>query len=776
MATIALSIGGAMLGSSLFPAGVTLFGTTLSGAMIGQAVGGLAGAAVDSLFLAPSLPRQRLEGPRLSELRVTGADYGTAIPLAYGASVRLAGTVIWLSEVTETRRKKKEGGGGGGKGGGGGVEIETVEYFYHLDLALGLCAGPIADLRRLWADGHVVWEHGQAKPSTAEALRVYRGDEEQLPDPLIEAHEGAGKVPAFRGLAYIMLERLALHRHGGRIPNLVAEVVLPSGRTRLADAVTDLCRRAGLEAVNATALESQPLQGYVVPRVMSPREAIEPLQRACFFDAREEAEGLVFQTLEQPVLHEVAGDDLGAGPEGRPAARLAVTRADALALPRAIAVQYADAQRDQQPGVQQARRQASGSHVETELQMPQVLWADEARAIAERTLDLAWRQRERAEVALPSSARRLGAGDLLRLPDGGRGRIYRVLERTVTPEGVWQLACVSDSDHRLPERPGAVAPVPVSPYPQPPSASELLVLDLPALLGEENDAGVYVAMAPVSPRRRWPGAILFEVVEGELLERLQVGIAAVTGQVLEPLPPGPVHYWDEANVLELQLDDPAALLQSHGPEAVLRGANALLLGEEILQFREAEALGNGLWRLSGLLRGRLGTEAAVATHGAEERAVLLEAEGLTRLPLPLEAIGMARQLKAVTFETDPDLVPAESHLPRGRALRPWAPVHLKSRRESNGDWTLTWVRRARLDRGWRDGVDVALEEAQERYRLEILGSGDQVVRSLEVTTPAWVYTEADQIADHGSPIAAPRWRVAQLSAAVGAGDWKEFEP
>ena len=136
------------------------------------------------------------------------------------------------------------------------------------------------------------------------------------------------------------------------------------------------------------------------------------------------------------MLHEVAGDDLGAGPEGRPAARLAVTRADALALPRAIAVQYADAQRDQQPGVQQARRQASGSYVETELQMPQVLWADEARAVAEVTLDLAWRQRERAEVALPSAARRLVAGDLLRLPDGERGRIYRVLERTVSPEGV----------------------------------------------------------------------------------------------------------------------------------------------------------------------------------------------------------------------------------------------------------------------------------------------------------------------------------------------------
>src|SRR5690625_4164246 len=757
MATIALSVGGAMLGSSLLPAGLTLFGTTLSGAAIGQAVGGLAGAAVDSLFLAPSLPRQRMEGPRLSELRVTGADYGTGIPLAYGGSVRLAGTVIWLSDLEETRKKKTEGGGGKG---GGGAEVETVEYRYHLDLALGLCAGPIADLRRLWADGHVVWEYGKEKPSTAEAIRVYRGDEAQLPDPLLEAREGVGQVPAFRGLAYIVLERLALHRHGGRIPNLVAEVVLPPQRARLADAVRDLCRRAGVEEVNATALEGQPLQGYVVPRVMSPREAIEPLQRACFFDAREEPEGLVFQKLEQPVLHEVPAEDLGAGPEGQPAARLAVTRADAHALPRAIAVQYADAQRDQQPGVQQARRQASGSHVESELQMPQVLYANEARAVAERTLDLAWRQRERAQVALPSAAQRLVAGDLLRLDDGGRGRIYRVLERTVTPEGIWELTCVSDSDQRLPARPGAVAPVPISPYPRPPSATELLILDLPALLGEEKDAGLYVAMAPQSPQRRWPGAILYEVIDGDLVERLQVGIAAVTGRSLEALPAGPLHYWDEVNRLRLQLADPGASLQSHSREALLRGANGLLLGDEILQFREAVAEGDGVWRLSGLLRGRLGTEAALAGHEAGEPALLLEPEGLTRLPLSLDAIGVPRALKAVTFETDPDLVASEVHSPGGRALRPWAPVHLKSRQADNGDWRFTWIRRARLDRGWRDGVDVALEEAQERYRLEILDAGGQVLRSAEVTSPAYSYRRPC------------RWPITGASWRARAGGWR----
>ena len=46
--------------------------------------------------------------------------------------------------------------------------------------------------------------------------RVYLGDEAQAPDPLIEAKQGAGKAPAYRGLAYLVFERLPLERWGNR--------------------------------------------------------------------------------------------------------------------------------------------------------------------------------------------------------------------------------------------------------------------------------------------------------------------------------------------------------------------------------------------------------------------------------------------------------------------------------------------------------------------------------------------------------------------------------
>ncbi len=61
-------------------------------------------------------------------------------------------------------------------------------------------------------------------------MRTYTGSEAQTPDPLIIAREGAGNVPAYRGLAYIVFERLPLADFGNRIPQLSFELMRPLGR------------------------------------------------------------------------------------------------------------------------------------------------------------------------------------------------------------------------------------------------------------------------------------------------------------------------------------------------------------------------------------------------------------------------------------------------------------------------------------------------------------------------------------------------------------------
>jgi GTA TIM-barrel-like domain/Putative phage tail protein len=214
MATLALAVAGAAAGSALLPAGVTILGATLTGAAIGAQVGAFAGSFVDRALFGASGRSRALDGPRLTELRVTGSSEGAPIPRLYGRA-RLGGQLIWATDFEEEVVTTKQS--GGGKGGALGPQSKSVEYHYFASFAVALCEGEIAGVGRVWADGT------ELDLSTL-THRLYTGSETQAPDSLIEAREGAGNAPAYRGTAYILFERLALAPFGNRIPQLSFEV------------------------------------------------------------------------------------------------------------------------------------------------------------------------------------------------------------------------------------------------------------------------------------------------------------------------------------------------------------------------------------------------------------------------------------------------------------------------------------------------------------------------------------------------------------------------
>jgi len=199
MATLVLQAAGAAVGS--------LFGPI--GTVIGRAIGGLAGYAVDQAVLADHGVR---EGARLADLTVQGSTEGAAIPRVYGR-VRIAGQIIWATNFEEVVSESREGGKGGL---GGGTTVRTYSYF--ANFAIGLSEGPIARIGRVWADGKPFDLAGTTH-------RIYVGSADQLTDSLIEAKQG--DAPAYRDTAIIVFERLALEDFGNRIPQLSFEVTRP---------------------------------------------------------------------------------------------------------------------------------------------------------------------------------------------------------------------------------------------------------------------------------------------------------------------------------------------------------------------------------------------------------------------------------------------------------------------------------------------------------------------------------------------------------------------
>ena len=206
MATLVLSAVGAAIGGTV---GGSLAG--VSSVAIGRLVGATLGKAGGQSILGTG--SDVVETGRVDRFRITGAAEGAAIAQLYGR-MRLAGQVIWATEFVETTKTS-----GGGKG--LSPQPRAREYSYSVSLAIALCEGEITSVGRVWADGTEV------SPDDLN-MRVYKGTADQLPDALMEAVEGEGMVPAYRGTAYVVMEALPLEQFGNRVPQFTFEVCRPT--------------------------------------------------------------------------------------------------------------------------------------------------------------------------------------------------------------------------------------------------------------------------------------------------------------------------------------------------------------------------------------------------------------------------------------------------------------------------------------------------------------------------------------------------------------------
>ncbi len=202
MATLLLSAAGAAIGAGF---GGTVLG--LSGAVIGRAIGATLGRVIDQRLLgAGSDP---VDVGRIDRLRLSGASEGAGIGQLWGR-MRIGGQVIWATEFNEMVQRRRSG--------KGAPKPKVNEYSYSISLAIALCEGEILRVGRIWADGNEI------SPSDLN-LVVYHGSETQLPDPKMEAVEGIGRAPAYRGLSYVVIEDLELAPYGNRVPQFSFEVV-----------------------------------------------------------------------------------------------------------------------------------------------------------------------------------------------------------------------------------------------------------------------------------------------------------------------------------------------------------------------------------------------------------------------------------------------------------------------------------------------------------------------------------------------------------------------
>jgi hypothetical protein len=136
-------------------------------------------------------------------------------------------------------------------------------------------------------------------------------------------------------------------------------------------------------------------------------------------------------------------------------------------------------------------------------------------------------------------------------------------------------------------------------------------------------------------------------------------------------------------------------------------------------------------------------------------------------------LNASRLFKPVTFGNTLVDASAQSFTNRGIALKPYAPVHLGSGRNSNGSVDFFWRRRTRVGAGWFDGVDVPLGEGSEIYSVNIYSdvTHSSSLASIAVYSEIWNMSKAILNAAYGSPtpsVGQGHWGVKQVGS-VGYG-------
>ena len=201
MATLLLAAAGSALGGAV---GGSVAG--LGAMALGKAAGAIVGSALDQRLLG--LGSAPVETGRVERFRVMGSSEGAPLARVFGRN-RVAGQMIWSSRFLESvhsEQRRRQGRRRRHR-----ARVQLLGQPRHRALR-----------GRGVADRAHLGRRAGGRADGPDASGCIAGTEDQLPDPLIEAIEGA--APAYRGTAYVVFENLDLTPYGNRIPQFNFEV------------------------------------------------------------------------------------------------------------------------------------------------------------------------------------------------------------------------------------------------------------------------------------------------------------------------------------------------------------------------------------------------------------------------------------------------------------------------------------------------------------------------------------------------------------------------
>lgn len=563
---------------------------------------------------------------------------------------------------------------------------------------------------------------------------------------------------------------LASQTLGNNPLNVVAKTMAGTDIS-LDTVVKDLCLQSGLteNEIDVTDIADIYCRGYVIANIMTSGAAIEQLANYFFFDIVESDDKIKFVKRGKAPVAVIPEDDLAAHPFGAELPDdLTTKRQQSLELPNKVTLKFMDIDSDYQVNSQVAQRYTINTQASINPEVAVVMNSTQAKTMANRILYSQWLSRKSYTLYLSNKYLYLEPSDVIEVQRDDGYETMRITEinyqngvltvnAVAEDMSIYDVVEVSDSANY---RNSTLASN---------SSTDVLFLDLPLLRDQDDSFCYYLTANGLNPND-WTGTQIYKSLDNgssystfnEWMTRK--GVFGTAKTVLPDWKDNVIDYVDHVVVKS------NGALTSKDEINVLNGENVCLIGDEILQYTTVESLGNNEYKLSGLIRSRLGTEWAKNKHVANERFVVLNLSTLYIISSNTSEIGLERDFKAVSQGETLDDAFTVKFTNNANAQKPYSPVHLGGGRDAAGNLQLQWVRRTRINGGWNNNTDVPLGETSEKYSVDILDNSNHVVRTIDdITNPYVIYTSAQQITDFGSVQSQVKFTVYQVSSTVGRG-------
>lgn len=428
---------------------------------------------------------------------------------------------------------------------------------------------------------------------------------------------------------------------------------------------------------DVTALSDILVRGYILAGGYSGKEAINTLQNLWMIDSPEYDKKIVYRKRGANIVASLTFDDLIDEPEE-------ATREQAIEYPKKLHLDYQSPDVDYAPAKATSSRSSIDARVigEIGIQVPVVLTPTEAFQRANVLHKVSWSDSDGEVVfSVPDEYLYLVPGDCIALFLRGTIRRLRIDMLEYYP-GRIKLTCRGDRQSAYTSNVEGLAPPP--PTPPPPSLvgpTMIVVGDWPALRDQDDVATPvkYVAMGGIT--EAWGGALGEQSLDGGTSYNSMVSVyqGAIMGTLQEAISDAAPYFADHTNVVTIQLDisDGSIELNSFTELQFLMemGGFALVKEDgtyEIMQYRDANDLGDGLYELSYLQRGRLDSETHAFDPG--DRFVLLES--VVVVPGPVSQIGVDMYYRATSFGQTTEDGTVVHEVYTGQSQREWPVAHI----------------------------------------------------------------------------------------------------